>query len=73
MYRRRNRHALRRIERVPELDLRDLLTLTLHETTILREPLYAFGSIMKRNAAKMILRWYRNIKSQPKIKDFVGR
>lgn len=72
MYRRRNRHSIRRIQRIPELDLRDLLTLTLHENTVLHEPLHVFSYIIKKNAARVILQWYRNIK-QNIIKDFVGR
>jgi hypothetical protein len=67
----RNRHRYNQeLHVIPHLDFSELIALTLSNS--LQEPLYQFTDIIKNNAIKKIVKWYKKIKSKEKI-EFVDR
>jgi hypothetical protein len=60
-----------RYESLSNLDFSDFIHLSLERSNTFQEPLFNFTSIIKKNAAKKILHWYRLIVS--KRTELVGR
>lgn len=65
----RNRHRYNPVLYTNHLDFSELISLSL-SGTILEEPLLNFTNIIKKNAAKKIITWYKKMKLK---NEFINR